>query len=259
MQDYIPGIPAEALNALKIVEELFDGSLLAVYLHGSAVSGGLRPRSDVDLLVVTECPMTDVMRSDLVTSLLRISGRHPASPAGPRCIELMVFLKSDLSASAYPARSEFVYGEWMREAFEAGDLPEPVSNPELTLALAQARQEARALIGPGAEELLPRIPDAHVRQAMSDALPPLLDNLAGDERNILLTLARMWRTATTGGFVPKDVAAEWAIPRLPEDIAEVLICARDAYLDRINDTLKARQVEVRRAASYLHQQITRML
>jgi len=53
--------PAEALAALRIVEDLFEVSLLAVYLHGSAVSGGLRPQSDVDLLVVTGQPMTDAI------------------------------------------------------------------------------------------------------------------------------------------------------------------------------------------------------
>jgi streptomycin 3"-adenylyltransferase len=259
MRDEAPKTPAEGLAALKIVKDLFDDSLLAVYLHGSAVSGGLRPQSDVDLLVVTEQPMTDAMRGSLLAALMRTSGRHPASPDGPRCIELMVLLKSHLSASAYPARSEFTYGEWLRDAFEAGEVPRPVSDPELTLVLAQARQEARALVGPAAEALLPRIPDDHVRQAMCDVLPSLLDNLTGDERNVLLTLARMWRTATTGEFVTKDTAAEWAIPRLPEDLATVLIHARDAYLGQSKDAWETHQTEVRQAATYLHHRISELL
>jgi hypothetical protein len=93
------------------------------------------------------------------------------------------------------------------DAFGAGEVPRPVSDPEFTLVLAQARQEARALVGPAAAELLPPIPDDHVRQAMRDVLPSLLANLTGDEGNVLLTLARMSRTATTGEFVTKDAAA----------------------------------------------------
>jgi len=259
MQEETPRTPAEALAALRIAKDLFGGSLSAVYLHGSAVSGGLRPQSDVDLLLVIEQPMTDAMRESLLGSLMRISGRHPANPPGPRCIELMVFLTSHLSSSAYPARSEFIYGEWLRDAFEAGERPKPVSDPELTLVLAQARQEAQALFGPTAAELLPQIPDGYVRRAMRDTLSSLLDNLIGDERNVLLTLARMWRTATTGEFVPKDAAAEWAIPRLPGEIAEVLICARDAYLGRARDLWNAQQTEVRRAANYLHRQVAVVL
>jgi streptomycin 3"-adenylyltransferase len=259
MQEEAPIAPAEALAALKIVRDLFKGSLLAVYLHGSAVSGNLRPQSDVDLLVITEQPMADAERERLLAALMRISGRYPASPSGPRCIELMVFLKSHLSASAYPARGEFIYGEWLRELFEAGEIPKPVLDPELTLMLAQARQEAKALVGPAATELLPQIPDAHVRRAMREVLPSLLNSLAGDERNVLLTLARMWRTAATGEFVAKDAAAEWAIPRLPSQVAEVLICARDAYLGRTKDTWETRQAEVCQAASHLHRQVAALV
>jgi hypothetical protein len=125
--------------------------------------------------------------------------------------------------------------------------------------LAQARQEARALVGPAAAELLPPIPDDHVRQAMRDVLPSLLANLTGDERNVLPTLARMWRTVTTGEFVTKDAAAEWAIPRLRDDIAAVLVCARDAYRGRTNDTWETHQTEVRQAASYLYDRIAELL
>lgn len=80
MQEETPRTPAEALAALRIAKDLFGGSLSAVYLHGSAVSGGLRPQSDVDLLLVIEQPMTDAMRESLLGSLMRISGRHPATP-----------------------------------------------------------------------------------------------------------------------------------------------------------------------------------
>jgi streptomycin 3"-adenylyltransferase len=213
----------------------------------------------VDLLVVIEQPMTDAMRESLLAALMRISGRHPATLIDPRCIELMVFLRSDLSASAYPARGEFIYGEWLRDAFEAGERPKPVLDPELNLVLAQARQEARALLGRAAAELLPHIPDDQVRRAMRDVLPSLLSNLAGDERNVVLTLARMWRTATTGEFATKDAAADWSVPLLPTHIADVLAATRDAYLGQSRDAWNTHWTEVRQAVEYLHQQTLALL
>ena len=252
-------LPDEAHAAMALVEELFGDNLLAVYLHGSAVSGGLRPASDVDLLVVTARPMTETTRERLLTALMRVSGRHPAPPGGPRCVELMVFLEPDISAPAYPARAAFIYGEWLREAFEAGERPGPATDPETTLVLAQARQHARALIGPAATDLLPPIPDGHVRRAMGDLLPALRDNLAGDARNVLLTLARMWRTATIGDFVTKDAAADWAIPRLPEPIADTLARARDDYLGGSVDGLIGRASETRQAAAHLQRQVAALL
>ncbi|GEM_PF-6550602 len=39
----------------------------------------------------------------------------------------------------------------------------------------------------------------------------------GDERNVVLALARIWFSAATGTIAPKDVAANWALERLPQE------------------------------------------
>ncbi len=53
---------------------------------------------------------------------------------------------------------------------------------------------------------------------------------AGDERNVVLTLSRIWYSAITGKIAPKDVAADWAIKRLPAQYQPVLLEAKQAYL-----------------------------
>lgn len=193
--------------ALAELRRILGDGLLAVYLHGSAVSGGLRPQSDIDLLAVVERGLTGDERDALLSSLLRLSGRHPAVADGPRCLEVMVFTRLDLAGNLFPARAEFVYGEWLRDACQSGEVPMQARNPEFTLVLAQARQEAIALFGPDRDMLLPEPSMATIRQAMRDLLPALLDGLLDDTRNVLLTLARMWRTASSGAFVTKDEAA----------------------------------------------------
>ena len=241
------------------LRRVLGDALLAVYLHGSAVSGKLRPQSDIDLLAIADRAMSDDQRHDLLRTLLRISARHPAVPGGPRCIEVMVFLLSDLTENGFPARAEFTYGEWLRDDFEAGEMPIPTRNPEYTLVLAQARQEAVSLTGQCACELLPEISPKRVRQAMGDALPALLSGLRGDERNVLLTLARMWRTAGTGKFVTKDAAAAWAIPQIPDRDAATLDYARRAYRGEIVDEWGSRWDDTLRLAEYLRERVTGLL
>ena len=241
------------------LRRVLGDALLAVYLHGSAVSGKLQPQSDIDLLAIVDRAMSDDQRNDLLRTLLRISARHPAAPGGPRCIEVMVFVLSHLSENGFPARAEFTYGEWLRDEFEAGAMPMPTCDPEYTLVLAQARQEAVSLIGQCAFELLPEISPKHVRQAMGDALPALLRGLRGDERNVLLTLARMWRTAGTGAFVTKDAAAAWAIPQVPDRDAATLDYARRAYLGEIIDEWGTRWDDTQRLAEYLRERVTGLL
>jgi predicted nucleotidyltransferase len=251
-------VPDQASTALPILAQCLGESLVAVYLHGSAVSGGLRPNSDVDLLAIVDAPTTFESRQRLVKELMQISARHPAKPGGPRCLEVMIFERSALASTERPFRGEFVYGEWLRDDFEAGTVPEPVVDPDFTLVLAQARPAAIPLFGPAATELLPAIADADIRQAMLGALPALMDNLRGDERNVLLTLARMWRTLEVGDFVPKDAAAQWAIPRLPADAAAPLNLARAAYLGEQSDDWGPLQRESQRAADLIFERLTTM-
>lgn len=244
-------IPEDAHRAVPVLRHCFGSSLLAVYLHGSAVSGGLRPSSDVDLMAIIDRPLSPQIRAQLVAGMLQVSGRYPAKPGDPRPLELVVFLHAAISPFAYPPQAEFLYGEWLRRDFEAGNVPGPETNPDFALVLAQARPVALPLLGPPATALLPVVPDSDIRRAIGEALPSLLAGLHGDEPNVLLTLARMWRTLATGEFVPKDVAADWAIPRLPDEPATLLTMARASYLGTLTDDWQAHEAAARRAADHL--------
>jgi predicted nucleotidyltransferase len=241
------------------LRRVLGDALIAVYLHGSAVSGKLQPQSDIDLLVVVDRDVTSDQRDELLTELMQISGRHPAAPGGPRCIEVIVFRLSDLSEDRFPMRAELTYGEWLRDAFESGEKPMPARDPEYTLVLAQARQEAIPLSGPDRTELLPEVSTDVVRQAMRDLLPGLMDGLQGDERNVLLTLARMWRTASAGDFVSKGEAALWAIPQMPAQDAAMLDYARSAYLGQIIDDWGSRRNDAKLLAEYLSNRVVELL
>lgn len=237
----------------------FGRDLCGVWLHGSAVSGGLRPGSDIDLLVVIDRPMTPALRRHLGDALMRLSAPYPAPPGGARCLEVLVFRADRLAMGRHPAEAEFVYGEWLRADFEAGEAPAVTADPEFTLVLAQARGQARALLGPPLEQVLPQVPAADIRRAMGDALPALMAGLQGDARNCLLTLARMWRTARCGDFVPKDVAAAWAMEDLPAPVAAVLGAARDGYLAGRAGMGPDPDDSVRHAADHLHARVVASL
>ncbi len=246
-------------TATAALRDNLEDALLAVYLHGSAASGNIHPQSDIDLLAIVDRGLTEDQRDALLTTLLQISSRHPAVPNGRRCIEVVVFLLSDLAVEHFPVRTEFIYGEWLRDAYEAGEKPAPTHDPEYSLLLAQARQDAVPLFGPDASEMLPEISNKHVRLAMRGMLPVLLKGLLGDERNALLTLARMWRTASTGEFVTKNEAATWAIPHIQNRDAVTLDYARRAYLGEIADDWNSRGDAAQRLAEHLGDRINKLL
>lgn len=105
-------IPKEAIQALKIAEELFDDALAAVYLYGSAVMGGLQRDSDVDIMVLTDRDLSERDRRDLTARLMEISGR-PGNAEAVRSLEVTVINRNNVVPWRYPPRQEFMYGEWL--------------------------------------------------------------------------------------------------------------------------------------------------
>jgi predicted nucleotidyltransferase len=215
---------------LDLVRESLGDAVAGAWLHGSAVSGGLRPASDLDVLVLSRQRTTEDEKRHLVDGLLPISGR--GARAGPgRSIELSIVAEADVRPWRYPPRLDFQFGDWLRTAFANGDLePWPNPNPDLAVLLASVRAASRPLLGPAAGVVFDPIPRRDLVRAMTDELPSLLEDLEGDTRNVVLTLTRIWFTLATGEIRAKDQAADWALERLPDGDRPALAHARAIYL-----------------------------
>lgn len=217
-------------RVVALVRDLLGAAVVGVYLHGSAVLGGLKPTSDLDVLVVANRSMTPDERRELIGLLMPISGR--GDPTGrSRSIGLEVVVQADVRPWIYPPRLDLQYGDWWRDAFERGNFsPWESPNPDLALLLEVVLQANHPLFGPPPSEVLDPIPSGDLRRAMLDSIPALLSYLDGDERNVVLTFARIWTTLATGLIRSKDAAADWALPLLPPEQRPVLALARDIYL-----------------------------
>ncbi|AUI59543.1 aminoglycoside adenylyltransferase domain-containing protein [Amycolatopsis sp. BJA-103] len=224
------------------------GDVIGSYLYGSAVAGGLRPDSDVDLLLVTRRSLTGPERASLVSLLLGVSGwrghaaRFP-EVADRRPIELTVLVAGDRF------RRDFQYGEWLREDFVAGRLPEPAEDPDVVILVATAHAAHRVLRGPALAEVLEPVAGDELRQSVRVVVPGLIEEIDGDERNVLLTLARVLATLETGEVVTKDAAAAAVAPTLDGVDRELLELARAGYLGLVQDDWAGLRTE---AASLAH-------
>jgi streptomycin 3"-adenylyltransferase len=219
---------------VSLVREVLGEDALGAYLHGSAVLGQLRPRSDTDVLVVARHGLTPHERRRLVEGTMAISGRRAhAGPARP--IELTIVVQSEVRPWRYPPRSEFLYGEWLRDGYERGEVPEAAESPDLAPLISMVLLGNRAVFGPPPSEVLDRVPAADLVRAVVHGIPGLLDDLEPDTANVVLTLARIWATVATGEIRAKDAAADWALGRLPEEHRPVLARARAVYLGEVED------------------------
>ncbi|MBK6041184.1 aminoglycoside adenylyltransferase family protein [Streptomyces sp. MBT55] len=207
-------------------EGVLGGDLIGAYLHGSSVLGGLKPASDVDVLLVSRRSMDERERRAFLDGLLRISG----SGGMARPVELAVVVQSEVRPWRYPPTCDFLYGEWLRAEYEAGAVPRAEPMPDLALLISMTLTGDAPLTGPRPTQVLDPVPHADLARASVAGIPELLGDLEGDTRNVLLTLARIWATLATGRIMPKDAAADWALGRLLPEHRAVLEHARRLYL-----------------------------
>jgi streptomycin 3"-adenylyltransferase len=253
----------QATAVASLVRGTLGTHLVALYLYGSAVAGGLRPGSDLDLFALTDRRTSPAKRRELIAGLRPLSSRA-ARPASWRPVELTIAARPDIEPLRYPPRVDFQSGEWLRAEFDRGEeRPWKSSSPDLLIVLAQVRKGSTALFGPAAAEVLPEIPPSDLTRAMTDEIGSLLDDLEPDTANVLLTLARIWHTLATGDFTTKDAAAGWALTQIGDPL-RALELARDEYLGTAPDSAPQGnrwpelQAEARSAARLLVGRIERL-
>ncbi|MGB3287873.1 MAG: AadA family aminoglycoside 3''-O-nucleotidyltransferase [Burkholderiaceae bacterium] len=224
-------IAVQVSSALSILENHLGETVLAVHLFGSAIDGGLKPLSDIDLLITVSTPLSESARAALMSDLLSVSA-FPGTDTTLRALEVTVLAHEDVVPWRYPARRQMQFGEWLRDDINAGFFEPAMTDHDLAILLSKVRRHSVALYGPAAQEFFDEIPTIDVHQSLLEtlALWTTEADWEGDERNIVLALVRIWYTAMTGDIASKEVAANWALERLPNESKPIVIAARDAYL-----------------------------
>jgi predicted nucleotidyltransferase len=218
-------------RALTLVREILGANVIGVYLFGSAVLGGLRPESDLDILVVSKQPTTRLEKQRLVRGLLAASGRKTSQGMWRR-IELTIVVEHDIKPWRYPPRFDFQYGDWLRSEFEVGNVEAwPTTlNPDLAVLITMVILANSPILGPPPTVIFDPVPHQDFLNAMLNDIERLRGDINSDTRNVILTLARIWSTVATGIIRSKDAAADWGLDRLPELHRPVLARARAIYL-----------------------------
>jgi predicted nucleotidyltransferase len=243
---------------LEGVRSVLRGDLLGAYLHGSAVLGGFRPDSDIDVVVVSTRRSTVDEKRRLIDLLLSISGQSSASrPSRP--IELHVVVASEIRPWRYPPTFDFHYSELLRFRFESGEA-EPwteATDRDLASALTMLLLGDGRLAGPPPAQIFDPVPRADYIDAILRDIGTVDEFLPWDTRNVVLTLPRIWSAVATDAVYSKEEAADWALPRLPEEHRAVLELARAAYRGDVTDTWDDIRSQVRAYADHVVGEIER--
>ncbi|EDH9092379.1 ANT(3'') family aminoglycoside nucleotidyltransferase [Salmonella enterica subsp. enterica serovar Rissen] len=256
----IAEVSTQLSEVVGVIERHLEPTLLAVHLYGSAVDGGLKPHSDIDLLVTVTVRLDETTRRALINDLLETSA-SPGESEILRAIEVTLVVHDDIIPWRYPAKRELQFGEWQRNDILAGIFEPAMIDIDLAILLTKAREHSVALVGPAAEEFFDPVPEQDLFEALRETLKlwNSQPDWAGDERNVVLTLSRIWYSAITGKIAPKDVAADWAMERLPAQYQPVILEARQAYLGQEEDRLASRADQLEEFVHYVKGEITKVV
>jgi len=240
------------------VRDVLRDDLVGAYLHGSAVLGGFRPDSDIDVIVVSKRRTTVAEKRRLIDLLLSISGRGASLRPG-RPIELDIVVESEIRPWRYPPTFDLHYSELWRERFESGEL-EPwtrTTNRDLASALTMVLLGDEPLAGPHPAQVFDPVPRSDYIDAILRDIGTVDEFLPWDTRNVVLTLPRIWSAVATEAVYSKEDAADWALPRLPEEHRAILKLARAAYRGEADDSWDDLRLQVRDYADHVISEIER--
>lgn len=242
-------------QCLNLLKDSLGKKLLAVYLYGSSIYGGLQKYSDIDLFAVLERPTNHKEKIKLIIGLLQISGIYTKSQKSP--IEITIVTKSEVVPWYYPPNFDFQYGEWLREKFEKNIIEPWLTKemPDLALLITQVLLASKTLLGLPPDQLLLKIPYNDFIRALTDVCKDLMSDILSDTRNVLLTYARIWSTLKTDAIRSKPAAAEWVIDRLPEQHRPVMKRAKAICIGKENEHWDDMQSLIKPCVDFIVSQI----
>lgn len=259
MDERTKGSTEVQIDALVLgVRDALGADLVGIYLHGSAVLGGFRPDSDIDVVVVSRRRTSTHEKRRMIELLLALSGGRSSTVPG-RPIELDIVVASEIRPWRYPPPFDFHYSELWRERFESGDLePWPSdTNRDLASAITMVLLGDRPLVGPRPEDVFDPVPRADYLDAILRDTGTVDEYLPWDTRNVVLTLPRIWSAIATDDVHSKESAAFWALERMPEEHRAVLERAVSAYRGDTDDRWDDLGVETRAYVDSMLAQISR--
>ena len=104
----IAEVSTQLSEVVGVIERHLEPTLLAVHLYGSAVDGGLKPHSDIDLLVTVTVRLDETTRRALINDLLETSA-SPGESEILRAVEVTIVVHDDIIPWRYPAKRELQF------------------------------------------------------------------------------------------------------------------------------------------------------
>ena len=209
-------------------KDILQDNLVGVYLHGSLAMGCFNPsRSDIDLIIVVDEPLSDSIKKDYLEMVVEHNSRGPA-----KGIEMSVVLRNACKPFVYPTPYELHFSaghlDWYKENPDEYIRELKGTDKDLAAHFTIINKRGKCLYG------LP-IKDAFADVPTSDYMDSIWYDVEHAKKEIklypmylTLNLARVLAYKEEGLVLSKKEGAEWAINNLPDEYHKLI---QDALLN----------------------------
>ena len=217
-------------NVLSIFTESLNGSLIGIYLHGSAVLNCfIEDKSDIDILIVSHRRLIADERLELARKMLEIHKK-------PSPIELSVIFTEHLKPCKHPTPCQFHFSDYWeveyKRMIEVGDFTHWILNKDfedtdIACHVKLIKQSGICLLGRPIDEIFPDVPETDFWNSISCDIDDFDFSNYGSSyfTSNILTLCRIWSYKVKEKIISKYEAGLWAESRVPQQVKYIVINA----------------------------------
>ncbi|MBR3494485.1 MAG: DUF4111 domain-containing protein [Clostridia bacterium] len=187
-------------------------------------------KSDLDLIVVAERPLSDAEKRALMDSVVTLNAEAPA-----KGIEMSVVLREVCRPFVYPTPFELHFSvahlAWYREDPEDYIRRMNGTDKDLAAHFTVLRARGVCLAGAPVREVFAEVPARDYLDALLYDVADAAEEIAGNPMYLTLNLARVLAWREEGLVLSKKEGGEWALRRLPAEYHPLLRNALREYAE----------------------------
>ncbi len=214
---------------VRETKAVFGKQLRGIYLHGSLAMGCFHEKkSDVDLLVVVNKPLSMDQKRMYLEKILRLNERAPE-----KGIEMSVVLDKAMNPFCHPAPFEMHYSNAHRKSYN--------EDPEATLKRMIGTDRDLAahvrivnlygitLFGEDKESVFSKVSHEDYLDALMYDIENAREDILEHPMYVTFSLCRVLAYVKTGKALSKKEGGMWALENVDKSFEEIILDALNAY------------------------------
>ncbi|MFJ7828133.1 aminoglycoside adenylyltransferase domain-containing protein [Psychrobacillus sp. NPDC096623] len=223
-------------NLLTKTQIIIEDRLIGCYLHGSLAMGGFNPdSSDIDLIIITENPLT-------VKAMRRLAVLYLENSNRPYPIEVSFLNASQLDNWSFPTPYDFHYSEYWRKRYEDeikkgtalylnGD---EKKDGDLAAHIMMLNHRGVCIAGKPIRHVFPSIPQSDFLTSILRDYEDCLNNIEHEPIYCILNLIRVYWYLKDENISSKQEAGKWGASHLPPKFHSLIHQVAEAYASNSN-------------------------